>query len=213
MQIKLTGIGKKFSREWIFRDVQVVFPSGSVSAILGRNGSGKSTLLQVIAGNLTPTEGSVTYEHQGSKISGETIFRHLTIAAPYLDLVEDFTLSEMIRFHFSFKPCIPDLKVVDIPELIGLDHFRSKHILNFSSGMKQRVKLGLAIFSDVPMILLDEPTMNLDQEGIAWYHHLLSGFRRERTVIICSNLPQVESSLAGQVIKVEDYKVPRAATK
>ena len=206
MQITLTGIGKKFSNEWIFRDVSFVFPERSVSAILGRNGSGKSTLLQIVSGNLTPTAGKISYNLDGNSVHPESVFRHLSMAAPYLELIEEFTLEEMVKFHFSFKKFIPGVDFRVLKELLGFGNVRHKHISQFSSGMKQRVKLSLALLSDVPLILLDEPTMNLDQEGIAWYLELIRQYTANRTIIICTNLHQTESAFAGSILHVEDFK-------
>lgn len=206
MKIQLENIGKKFNTEWIFRNVNFSFEEQSASAILGRNGSGKSTLLQVIAGNLHPTAGQVIYTSNGNKVSSDDIFQHLTLVAPYMELIEDFTLSEMLAFHFSFKSYLPGYDQHVISELLGFSSVKHKQIRQFSSGMKQRVKLVLAILSDVPLILLDEPTMNLDKSGIDWYLELIRKFSGNRTVIICSNLHQTESAFAGKSLQIEDYK-------
>jgi ABC-type multidrug transport system ATPase subunit len=206
MRIQLEQIGKKFNTEWIFRNVTFSFEENSASAILGRNGSGKSTLLQVIAGNLHPTSGNVTHILDGQKISGEEIFRHLTMVAPYLELIEDFTLKEMLEFHFSFKRYLPGHNISTVTDLLEFPSMKLKQIRQFSSGMKQRVKLVLAILSDVPLILLDEPTMNLDKAGIDWYLELIGKLAGNRTIIICSNLHQTESAFAGQSLQIEEYK-------
>lgn len=206
MKIELENIGKKFNTEWIFRDVNFSFEEQSVSAILGRNGSGKSTLLQVIAGNLHPTVGQVTYTSIGKQVSSDEIFQHLTLVAPYMELIEDFTLSEMLSFHFSFKSYLPGYDQQAISDLLGFSSVKHKQIRQFSSGMKQRVKLVLGILSNVPLILLDEPTMNLDKSGIDWYLELIRKFSGNRTVIICSNLHQTESAFAGKSLQIEDYK-------
>ena len=206
MKIQLAQIGKKFNTEWIFRDVSFEFEEKSISAILGRNGSGKSTLLQVMAGNLHPTSGKVIYTHGGLNIGGEEIFRHLAMVAPYLELIEDFTLHEMVKFHFSFKRYLPGYNNSLVTDLLGFPAMKNKQIRQFSSGMKQRVKLVLAFLSDVPLLLLDEPTMNLDKTGIDWYLELIGKFAGNRTVIICSNLHQTESAFAGKSLLIEDYK-------
>jgi len=206
MKIQLENIGKRFNTEWIFRNVTFSFEEKSASAILGRNGSGKSTLLQVVAGNLHPTAGQVVYTYKDAVINSDEIFHHLTLVAPYMELIEDFTLSEMVRFHFSFKAYLPGFDKQAISDLLGFVHGEHKQIRQFSSGMKQRVKLALAILSDVPLILLDEPTMNLDKAGIAWYLDLINNFAGNRTIIICSNLHQTESAFANTSIQIEEFK-------
>ena len=206
MKIQLEQIGKKFNTEWIFRNVSFSFEENSASAILGRNGSGKSTLLQVIAGNLHPTCGTVHYTHDGQNINVEDVFRHLTMVAPYLELIEDFTLQEMLEFHFSFKNYLPGHDISSVTDLLGFPAMKHKQIRQFSSGMKQRVKLVTAVLSDMPMILFDEPTMNLDKAGIDWYLELVNKFAGRRTVIICSNLHQTESAFAAKLLEIEGFK-------
>lgn len=187
MKISLENIGRRFNREWIFSHVGYEFVTGGNYAILGANGSGKSTLLQIIAGSLTPSEGKIYYEHQGSKINVEDIYQHISLAGPYLELIEEFTLSEIIDFHFSFKKYLPGTNSNLLIELLGFERARNKPVRNFSSGMKQRVKLALAMCSDTPILLLDEPTANLDKQGIRWYTELIENYTSDRLVIVCSN--------------------------
>ncbi len=206
IRIEIQDIGKKFNTEWIFRHVNYTFEDHLAYAILGRNGSGKSTLLQVIAGNLYPTTGKVKYILSGKEVAPEKIFQHLTIVAPYLELIEDFTLREMLDFHFSFKSIIPGHSIPKIIELLGFNKIGKNPIRLFSSGMKQRVKLVLAVLSDVPLLLLDEPTMNLDQAGVDWYLNILEKFAGNRTIIVCSNIQQQETSFCSGKLLIEDYK-------
>ena len=206
MQIELENIGKQFNMDWIFRNISFTFEEHSVTAILGRNGSGKSTLLQVIAGNMHPTAGKITYTHNLKPVPDSEIFRQLALVAPYQELIEEFTLDEMLDFHFSFKPLMQGFNRTKLIELLGFNTGKLKQIRQFSSGMKQRVKLILALLSNVPLLLLDEPTMNLDAAGIDWYHEMIGKFTQNRTVIICSNLHQTESSFAKKSIQIENYK-------
>ena len=173
MEISLEGIGKKFGNEWIFRHLDVAIPHGSTLAVTGRNGSGKSTLLQIIAGNISPTAGRISWTLPNQKVEAEKLFRYLTLVAPYQELIEEFTLREMIRFHFSFKRILRGISSGDLIAMTGFSDPGHKPIRQFSSGMKQRIKLLLAFFSDVPLILLDEPTMNLDEAGVGWYLSLI----------------------------------------
>lgn len=206
MNIYLDGIGKKFNTEWIFRNISIALSSGETCAILGRNGSGKSTLLQIIAGSIHPTNGKIRYELNGNEIPDNLVFRELAMAAPYLEIIEDFTLEEMLDFHFSFKSYIPGINSEKVKEILDLKVGKSKTIRQYSSGMKQRVKLALAFFSDVSLLLLDEPVMNLDQAGMDWYLKLVKEYTGKRTLIVCSNQHDQESVFAQKILRIEDFK-------
>lgn len=187
MQILLSDTGKRFNRDWIFRNFSFQFNSSESYAITGPNGSGKSTLLQVIAGAVAASEGTVAYETGSKKVEGDEMFRFLSIAAPYQELIEEMTLAEFLHFHKTFKPFFSSISIEDIVSMIHLSGAAGKQIRYYSSGMKQRVKLAQAFFSDTPVLLLDEPCTNLDEDGIRLYHHLISEYSSNRIVIVSSN--------------------------
>lgn len=205
MKISLEHVGRRFNREWIFRDINYEFESGSSYAILGANGAGKSTLLQVISGSLSSSEGTINYLNDENKLDPDNIFEHLSLAAPYLELIEEFSLTEHIDFHFRFKKYRTGMDRDSLVGLLGLKNAEFKAIKYFSSGMKQRVKLALAFCSDTNILLLDEPASNLDQQGLEWYLSLVGQFSSERLLIICSNQEQ-EYSFCRHQINVADYK-------
>jgi len=205
MKVNLEHIGRRFNREWIFRDVNYVFETGGSYAILGANGAGKSTILQVISGSLSSSEGIISYSKEGVFLNPEHVFEHLSIVAPYLELIEEFTLRELIDFHFQFKKYRPGLDRSQLIELMDLKRSEHKAIKHFSSGMKQRVKLALAFCSETEMILLDEPVSNLDQQGLEWYLSLVKEFSADRILIICSNQIQ-EYSFCKNHLNVVDFK-------
>jgi len=205
MNIRLDKAGRRFNQEWIFRNVSYEFNPSGRYAILGPNGSGKSTLLSVILGSLSPSEGGLHYEYKGRSVPVEQIYQYLSFAAPYLDLLDEFTLQETIRFHFQFKDRYRNMTEAAVLDLLGLSKSQDKALKYFSSGMKQRTKLALAFCSDTPLLLLDEPTSNLDQQGVAWYLDLIGRFTEEKIVIIGSN-QEVEYSFCDKVIQVTDYK-------
>jgi ABC-type multidrug transport system ATPase subunit len=147
-------------------------------------------LLQVLAGSLSASEGTVGYSLPSPQIGlvdPENIYRYFSLAAPYLQLVEEMTLLEFLRFHSKFKPFLPGTDTKEILSLTGLSASAGKQIRYFSSGMKQRVKLAQSILSDTPVILLDEPCGNLDGEGISLYLRLIDKFGRNRLVVVASN--------------------------
>lgn len=204
MTLSAENLGKRFNREWIFRNFNHSFQPG-VYAITGPNGSGKSTLLQVLWGQLPPTTGNLKYTDNNHGIPVEDIYEHLCIAAPYMDLVEEFTLAEILKFHFGFKKIREGKSVEHVLDLMELTHARHKIISHFSSGMKQRLKLGLAFFSDVKMVFLDEPTTNLDKPSIAWYWTNFTLLGPDTVVFIASNQ---ESEYPAEAIKINlaDFK-------
>ncbi len=205
MTISLNQAGKRFNYDWIFRRVTYTFQEGGRYAILGPNGSGKSTLLQIVSGHLHHNEGTVSYSIAEKPIEHDAFFRYCAIAAPYLELVEEFTLAECIQFHLQFKSFIPGYTGVQVAEIVGLGKAMHKQIRYFSSGMKQRIKLALAIFSDVPVLLLDEPCTNLDAAGVALYQQLITDHCGNRTLIISSNDEQ-EYFMCPERINIVDYK-------
>lgn len=206
MQISLQNIGKKFGREWIFRGVNHLFAAGKPTVILGANGSGKSTLLQVISGSMLQGEGTISYSHEGKTVEQEFIYEYVSIASPYLELNDDFTLEESISFHGKFKRWRNGLTVKELIEISGLAHAKNKQLKNFSSGMKMRVRLLLAILSDTPVLLLDEPCSNLDPQACEWYGKLVSEHSANRLIIVCSNLVKEEYFFCQDELKMEQFK-------
>jgi ABC-type multidrug transport system ATPase subunit len=211
MQITLNNVGKRFNREWIFRHCSYQFWPGKKYAITGSNGSGKSTLLQVISGSLTHNEGAIEIKNEQQITNSpqgpadEQLYSHISIAAPYLELIEEMTAKEMLDFHAQFKPLISSLTKDEMLETVGLKNAVNKQIRYYSSGMKQRLKLAQAFFSNTPVLLLDEPTTNLDADGTALYHHLISNYSKGKLVIISSNDKQ-EYDFCEEVIRIGDYK-------
>jgi len=201
MQISLQQASKRFNKEWIFRNLDYTFELGQHYALIGNNGSGKSTLLQIIAGYSSLTKGTIHW----SDNDHSTIFQQIRFAAPYLALVEEFTTMEQFDFHTTFKKLQPSISVNDIIERIGLKDAAHKQIRYFSSGMKQRLKLALAILSDTPLLLLDEPCSNLDKEGYQLYSELIQQFAQHKLIIVGSNDPQ-EYAFCNQQVNLMDYK-------
>ncbi len=205
MEIKLINLGKRYNREWIFRKLDYTFIGGNSYAITGSNGSGKSTLLQVIAGSTMHNEGTIEYINPSieKNISAELFYKNIAVVAPYLELIEEMTAAELIKFHRTFK----ELKSTDheILTAIGLSESSNKQIRYFSSGMKQRLKLGLAFFCNTEVIMLDEPCTNLDASGIQLYHRLIQAELGRKTIIVCSN-DRTEYDFCEKIIEIEKYK-------
>jgi len=204
MKIVLNNVGRRFNKEWIFRNLSAEFSSGNSYAILGPNGSGKSTLISVLTGSLSPSEGQLSYS-SSKDIPVEEIYQSISLAAPYLELVETFTLREIIDFNFQFKKYADGVDAQSLISILGLEKSANKEIKYFSSGMKQRTKLGLACCTNSPILFLDEPTSNLDVQGINWYLELIEKFAKDRLTIIGSNQIQ-EYEFCDTQIQIADYK-------
>jgi len=205
MQIQLQNTGKRFNRDWIFRHFTYTFSVGNSYAITGPNGSGKSTLLQTIGTAINPSEGNISFTVHQQEIANEQCYQHLSIAAPYLDVIEEMTASEFLHFHSSFKPLTNSVSINEILTIIGLAKNANKQIRYFSSGMKQRIKLAQAIFADTSILLLDEPCTNLDATGYALYKQLINDFCQNKLVIVSSNDEQ-EYGFCEKLISITDYK-------
>ncbi len=205
MEIKINELGKKFKNEWIFRNYSSTFSINNTYTFIGSNGSGKSTLLKVLSGSMPQTSGEITYLDGNSIINPDEIYKKINIAAPYLELIEEFTLGEFVDFHTQFKPFIKGYSNQDFIDFIELTHVKNKELRFFSSGMKQKVKLGLAFFTDSKIVMLDEPTCNLDQNAINWYKKNIIDFSENRIMFIFSNL-LYEYEFCNQVIDIQQYK-------
>lgn len=205
MEIIAQNLGKKFRNEWIFRNFTQKFHSGESYTFTGANGSGKSTLLQVLSGFMPHSEGNVAYQLNDKNIEIDNFYQHLSIAAPYLELIEDFTLTELLGFHLKFKPFKNQLSAKDFIDFIELPQAKNKEIKFFSSGMKQRVKLGLSFLSDCEILMLDEPTSNLDNNASAWYLKNVQEHSANRLLFICSNQPS-EYEFCKNIFNIHDFK-------
>lgn len=205
MKISLTDAGKRFNRDWIFRHLTYEFSAGQSYAIIGPNGSGKSTLLQVLSGSMQVNEGNIQWSMINAQCPGEQVFNHISICAPYLEVVEEMTLIEFLNFHSGFKPFLPSITPEKIISILGLENAVNKQIRNYSSGMKQRVKLAQSVFSDVPVVLLDEPCTNLDDAGVKLYKQLIQDYCDKRMVVVSSNDHQ-EYDFCSKRLNITDWK-------
>lgn len=205
MNIEVENLGKRFNREWIFKKLTFLFDAGTTYAIVGPNGCGKSTLLQVLWGQLPQSVGKIKYTRSSQVVEGSDVFEHLSIATPYMDLIEEFTLLEMVEFHFKFKKLRNGLSTNDFLKLLELEPAKNKTLDKFSSGMRQRVKLGLAFYSDVQAIFLDEPTTNLDKTSTQWYLKNLHGLPKDMLIFIASN-QEHEYPNDAKKIEILNYK-------
>jgi ABC-type multidrug transport system ATPase subunit len=206
MQIKVEKFGKKFRNEWIFRNFNYNFNISQSYAVTGPNGSGKSTLLQAISGYIPNNEGTIQFLNGNSlEIPLENVFKHISITSPLLELIEEFTLAEFISFHASLKGFCENIGKNEFIEKIGLEKQIDKQIKYFSSGMKQKLKLGLCLYSNSEILLLDEPTTNLDENTKKWFLETVNQIKENKLIIVASNDPK-EYIFANQLIDIQAFK-------
>lgn len=205
MTISLNQVSKRYQKNWIFKGIDYTFEEGQQYAILGANGSGKSTLLRAVAGMQIINKGKISYNLQNKSIPAEQVYRHISYCAPGMDLIEELSLKEFLQFHFSFKKILPGYTIDQVIALTGMQNAAHKFIHEFSSGMKQRLKLAQAFFADTPVLLLDEPCSNLDLAGVDMYGQWLRDYTAARLVIVASN-DEREYEGIDRLISVADYK-------
>ena len=187
MKVTLEKLSKRYLYDWIIRDMDFVFESNSITGINGINGSGKSTLIQLLSGYLSPSQGTISYNITNENIERSDLYKYVSLAAPYTDLIQEYDAEEMFLFHKKFKKLRTDLDVNSFLEIVNLKGNKGKQIQYYSSGMKQRLQLAIALFTDSKLLLLDEPTSYLDNTNKEWFYNLLNEQLGNRTVIIASN--------------------------
>jgi ABC-type multidrug transport system ATPase subunit len=198
MKIDVRNVGKKYGKQWVFRNMSILLQPKKSYAITGPNGCGKSTLLKTIAGILSPNEGGIKYYSRDIEVEQNLLYKHITFCAPYMELPEELKLAELLYFHEAFRP-FDTITTTELIKLLEID--ADKEIRNCSSGMKQRIKLALAIFTETDTIMLDEPTSNFDTKWISWYREIITTVHHNKSLIICSNIKE-EYEFADDVIRL-----------
>jgi ABC-type multidrug transport system ATPase subunit len=204
--IRINKGGKRFLKEWIFRNVNLTIEQGERWAVLGGNGSGKSTFLQTLSGYQGLSEGELIWEHKNTPLRFDEYKNYFSWASPYLELPEELFPEEIIQHQAIYKPFLEDLRTETILEILYLNDSAGKRIRYFSSGMKQRLKLGLAILADAPVLLLDEPVSNLDVKAKGWYSEMIRVYAAKKTIIVCSNNIQEEIAFTNKTINIDEIK-------
>ena len=187
ISVEWNKLGKRFGLKWVFRDLNGVIPSGAHVVIRGSNGSGKSTFGKLLVGATESTEGEMSWNLNGSKVGIDEVAQLIAWSAPFMEVPEEMTVSEVIQFHNNFRESWSDGYMVDLLGDSGLDSHKNSQINTLSSGQKQRLRLILAMGTKAELVVLDEPCSNLDESGINWYGEELLKLSKKATVVVCSN--------------------------
>lgn len=200
--IELSNITKQFENQVILKEFSYSFTSPNKYAVLGNNGSGKSTLVKILSGLLSPNKGQVKFSKDDTPLDINHVYQCINLASPWSELIEDFTLLEKLQFHFQFRKIKSGYHINDMIQKSGLENAKNKRIAQFSSGMKMRVKLILAFYTQAELVLLDEPTSNLDTQGKDWYMELANETLQNQLVIVASNHIKEEFSFCNHQIQL-----------
>ena len=205
MEIQLNNISKRYGYQWIIRECNYHFTAGSIIGISGPNGSGKSTLVKLISSFLSPTSGNIEYKVSDKQVHRNDVYKYLSLVGPYTGLIGEFTMEEQYDFHFKFKEKKDKETFNDFKIWLDLDIHDQKRIMDYSSGMNQRLQLGLALKSLTPLLLLDEPSSFLDGNAKKWFYDKLKLRNTDRTVIIASNDPEdfIQCSVIQTVVTLK----------
>lgn len=187
MRITLENVSKRYRYQWVIRNANIAFEPNTITGLQGPNGSGKSTLMKIISGFLSPTSGRVSYFVNEQAVIPSEVYKAVSFAAPYTELIREFSMKEQFDFHFTFKKQLTPGGYKDFVEFLNLQVEADKIIDSYSSGMNQRLQLALALWSDNPVLLLDEPTAYLDEVARDWFYKNLLEKSKGRTIIIASN--------------------------
>jgi ABC-type multidrug transport system ATPase subunit len=172
--IILSGVSRRFNRQWLFKEVSASFKSGDRVAVLGSNGSGKSSLTSIISGYLSPSAGTVTWVQNNIEIPSNQWWKELSWCSPALELPTLLTIKEVAQLYRDMRGFIFDHSIEEIIAISGLTRHQDKPLSQLSSGMRQRIKLLLAFYTKSSVLILDEPTAHLDASSILWYQEHLS---------------------------------------
>lgn len=199
MRVEARQVTKHFGKQPVFRQLNLIVESGDRVAIVGSNGSGKTTFLRLLAGFLRPNSGEVIWQKDLIKVEKESWSNKLTYAAPYIELIEELELIELLDLHSQLRPFHSSLNAKDVLQISGLQKAKNKQIRHFSSGMKQRLRLVLALLTNSSIVFLDEPSSNLDAAAIDWMKELVKDHLNNRSLLIGSNHINKELELASTI--------------
>lgn len=205
-KLKLDKLTKTFGRRLIFDNIEYEFHSGNVYGISGPNGSGKSTLVKIIAGLISPTQGKVIHKSEGKVVIEEKLHNYVGFISPYLVLYDEFSAWENLKLISDIRG-IPfkEEKIADLLENFNLYSRRNDMLKTYSSGMKQRIKFIFALQHEPQLLILDEPTSNLDDEGKEKFYNIIENEGKKNLVLIASN-EKADLALCSEKINLNDYK-------
>jgi ABC-type multidrug transport system ATPase subunit len=187
LRVYLYDIAKRYEQQFILKSLDRKYEAGEIYGLAGPNGAGKSTLMKIISGYLNYSSGKLEYWNGEQLVQRNEVYTEVSYVAPYMAVTDEFSLEEMFVFQQRFKAFRQRMLFSEFLDTIELKNQGSKPIKYYSSGMQQKIKLGLSILADSSLLLIDEPTSYLDSTAKAWFLEILGKNKSDRTVIIASN--------------------------
>lgn len=202
--LKCNNLRHSFSGKTLFNDLSFTLSSGSSLAVRGRNGSGKSTLLKIVSNLLQPVSGIILLEVDDKSVPRNDFHRYAGMSAPYISLYDELTGQENLEFFAGLKN-VSRANIEPLLKRAGIFDSRNKSLKNYSSGMKQRLKLCFALLNEPQVLILDEPMTNLDSEGNEFVRSIAEEQKQKGILIIATNNPD-ETELCSETLNVEDFR-------
>jgi heme exporter protein A len=189
MTLTLSDVSKEFNRRSIFRNVSFSLGNGDSLVITGRNGSGKSTLVKILCGLLSPTKGTIAYTSEGKSIEHDNVRNHIGLVSPYLQLYDEFTGWENLELLSNIRSdrVLEQGRIEEVLRDVGLWERRNDFLRTYSSGMRQRLKYAFALVHKPEILVLDEPTSNLDADGIEMVRRRVEEQKNGSILILATN--------------------------
>lgn len=189
LQFEAHGLKKVFNRRVIFQNISFAVREGQTLLVTGRNGSGKSTLVKILSDVLSPTEGKVVLKHESDAPPGKRV-DWIGLVSPYLQLYDEFSAEENLQLACAMRGLRWNANDIHaLLKKVFLYERRSEAVRTFSSGMKQRMKYAFALVHQPPILILDEPTSNLDTEGIRMVKEIMVEQQEKGILIVATNDP------------------------
>ena len=202
LKLELQDISKRFDHRKVFENISMTLVTGQSVAIVGPNGSGKTTLLQIIIGLMYPDRGKVVYSEKEKVLDFDHYRKYLALVAPYFSLYGALTARENLRFFnvVDGHPITND-KIDQLLDRVGLAGRADDFVDSYSTGMRQRLKYAVALSRDPKIVMIDEPSANLDDDGKKMVFDLITAWRKESIVFIATNEKE-EYRLADQLCQL-----------
>ena len=195
MTLKVTKLGMRFGSNLLFRDLSLGLNDGELLVVVGANGLGKTTLLKILAGLIPPSAGTISLSIDGKEIPNNDRMRHIGLVSSEVKMYANLSARENLRFLACARlgrSCAT--RIDGLLNRVGLLHRADERVYVFSSGMEQRLRLAAALLFEPKLLLLDEPMVNLDEEGRELVGDVItSATRQGSAAILATNIPEVAS--------------------